>query len=84
MLHFTLATREGELCLSSYLLNLRFAFFIYLFLFLVIFFLCIFLIMFTTFQPLHRLSRGEVNRLGTRVWSWRVSRVQGLAFAAAP
>jgi type III secretory pathway component EscV len=40
-----------------------------------IFFLSICLIMFNTFQPLNRLSRGVVNRLGARVWSLRVSRV---------
>jgi hypothetical protein len=74
MLH-SMATREGELCLSFYLANLRFAFFSISSFFSFIFFLSICLIMFNTFQPLNRLSRGVVNRLGARVWSLRVSRV---------
>jgi hypothetical protein len=49
--------------------------FLFLSFFSFIFVLSIFLIMFNTFQPLNRLSRGEVNRLGARVWSLRVSRV---------
>jgi hypothetical protein len=58
----------SQICVLLLFLFLPFLFWLYIL-------LSIFLIMFNTFQPLNRLSRGEVNRLGARVWSLRVSRV---------